>query len=576
MVLGLIILFIGTCIVFIEYDLLLHFFNTRILIGPSYLIYEFILDVGGLLFLIGIVAALTRRLLIKPERLTNSPEDFIVLVVLLYIGLSGFILEGLRLAITPVPWGAASFIGFGFSMLFQPLNLTADVGKTAYIVFWWSHLFAAIFAGLIILTRTKLRHSLLYFIGEVRPLEKWLTPFKLTEVLESKSLPTKVGAKQVQEFSWSQKINLDACTYCGRCQDVCPSFRAGKILSPKDIIQKMQSCLVDGGRFNPKDIVGNYVSEEEVWLCVTDGACVKVCPLFINPLEYLIELRRHQTMNLGKPLTRTLFNILLRENPYGLPRSERVSWMRDLKIKTLGENEEVDVLYWAGCACSYDARAQRIARAIVKILEGSGVDFAVLKNEGCCGDLARRLGDEYLFQEIALKNVEKFGKCRFNTLLVTCPHCYNAFKNDYQDFGFKVKVVSHVEFINELLEENRLKLSGDMAKTVTYHDPCYLRLYNDITAPARKVLHSIRECRLVEMKDFFCCGGGGGGSWMELPAELRPSLRRFEDAEAVNPDAIVTACPYCASMFEDAVKVKGAEGKIMVRDLAEIVAELMG
>jgi Fe-S oxidoreductase len=250
--------------------------------------------------------------------------------------------------------------------------------------------------------------------------------------------------------------------------------------------------------------------------------------------------------------------------------------MRDLKIKTLGENEEVDVLYWAGCACSYDARAQRIARAIVKILEGSGVDFAVLKNEGCCGDLARRLGDEYLFQEIALKNVEKFGKCRFNMLLVTCPHCYNAFKNDYQDFGFKVKVVSHVEFINELLEENRLKLSGDMAKTVTYHDPCYLRLYNDITAPARKVLHSIRECRLVEMKDFFCCGGGGGGSWMELPAELRPSLRRFEDAEAVNPDAIVTACPYCASMFEDAVKVKGAEGKIMVRDLAEIVAELMG
>lgn len=574
MVLGLIILFTGTCVVFLEHDLFLNFFNKRILTGLSYIIYEIVLDAGGLLFLVGVLAALVRRVFFKPERLTNRAEDFVVLIALLYVGLSGFLLEGLRLAINPVSWGSASFVGFSLSKLFQHLNLVAYEGINIYVALWWGHSFAALLVGLIILTRTKLRHSLLYFTGQPRPLESWLTPFQLTGVLDSKNLPVKVGAQQPKDFSWNQKVNLDACTNCGRCQDVCPAFRAGKTLSPKDVIQKIQRNLMGGQ--SSSEPIGHYVSEEELWACLTDGACVKACPVFINPLEYLVELRRHQTMNLGKPSSRALFNILTRENPYGLPRSGRVDWMRDLKIRTLGENEEVDVLYWVGCAASYDARLQKVARAMLKIFEAAGVNFALLKDESCCGDLARRLGDEYLFQEIALRNKEMLEKYKFKTLVVNCPHCYNVFRNDYRDFGFSVKVISHVEFIEDLLRNNRLRLnSGATARTVTYHDPCYLRLYNNLTTPGRRVLRSLARWRFVEAEKFFCCGGGGGGTWMELPSNTRPNLYRFEDIKSTNPDLIVTACPYCTSMFEDAMKVKGEE-KIVVKDLAEVTAELIG
>ncbi len=579
-VIGFIILLIGTCIIFVEHSISMKFFNERILVGASYIVFEFILDLGGLVFLIGVSAALVRRVFFKPERLTNEIGNLSVLLLLLFIGVSGFVLEGHRLVLKPVPWGIASFVGFGFSKLFQSLGLVEYLGVGSYRVLWWSHAIISILGGVIILTQTRLRHALLFFVGRYRSLKRWSTPFVLSKVLESKKFDARIGVHQAQEFSWTQKVDLDACTDCGRCQDVCPAFRAGGILSPKEVIHKVHSHLPQSGDTDniiKPDIVSHYVSDEEIELCLADGACSKACPSFINPLDYIIELRRHQVMNLGKPPGKALFNILLRDNPYGLPRSERVSWKKDLKLKILDENEKVDVLYWIGCAGSYDARAQKIAHAMVKILEAAHVNFAIIKDEGCCGDLARRMGDEYLFQEIVLRNIEKLRKYTFETLLVNCPHGYNVFRNDYRDFGFETNVTSHIEFLDSLLMENKLKLTNpDLIRTVTYHDSCFLRLYNNISDPARRVIDAIKGLQLVEMKEFFCCGGGGGGSWTELPRHLRSNLYRIEDAMAVNPDIIVTAYPYCANMLEDAVKVKGAEGKVLVKDLVEIVAEVVG
>ncbi len=568
---GLFILFLGTICVFIEYDILLKFFNTRFLTGVVYLSYEVVMDVAGLIFFLGVLAAIVRRAFVKPSRLINRKEDAVILFILLYGGLSGFIMEGIRLAIKPVPWGSASFVGYILSQMFVLTGLTYNLGCGIYPFLWLSH-GLTLSVAVVAFAFTKLKHFPLYFLGVQNPLEKWVTPFNLPLVLESKKIEVPLGVNKPSTLSWDQKINAEACVNCGRCEEACPAYRAGKILSPRNIVQKISFTLKKSLN---KELISSIINEDEIWSCTTDGACVKACPALINPLDYIVGLRRYQAMNLGKVPGSALFNILVRDNPYGLPRSERIGWRKNLDIKVLKEGEETDVLYWVGCAASYDARLQKVAQTVVKILRKAGVDFAVLKDEGCCGELARRLGDEYLFQEIMFRNIEKLKKYKFRILLTTCPHGYNIFKNDYSEFNGKFKVYSHIEFINKLLEEGKLEIKANLSKKVTYHDPCYLKLYNNLTQEPRKILMKAAGLKFVETKKFYCCGGGGGGNWFESKGEQRPNILRFRDTLEVNPDLIAVACPYCLSMFEDAAKTEGYEEKVEVKDIAEIISELL-
>ncbi len=562
-VVGLAILAVGTFLVFFEYDILMRVNpNYRILTGSIYLVYEFILDLAGGLLLVGLIMVIIRRIIFKPNRLENRVEDIIVPFLLLYGGLSGFILEGLRIATKGLQHTQSSFIGYIFSISFLNMNNIEKI----YLAIWISHALTLV-VTLPLFIYSKLRHFPLFFISPPYSVYEFKPSFNLSEVLKSKKIDFKVGLESIDALNWSQRVNIDACVNCGRCQDACPAYRANIVLSPKAIIQKLRESMVKGICNVVTDLA---LHESEIWACTTCGECVITCPIFINPLNYILESRRYLVTNLGKVPTSALFNIMVRGNPYGLPRSDRRNWMRDLNVNYAKEDEEVELILWIGCAGAYDSRAQKIAKSLVLLLNKLNVKFAVLKEEECCGELARRLGDEILFQEIAERNIETFRKYRFKQIVTLCPHCYNTFRNDYPDFNMKLNVKSHVELIYDLVVNGKIRALSPLNKIVAYHDPCYLRNYNEILIESRKILKSIPELRTVEISKHFCCGGGGGGNWIESEG-VRINVQRLEDFIRDNPDIIATACPYCVSMFEDALKLKDLEGKFEIKDLCEIV-----
>ncbi|MEM1545101.1 MAG: (Fe-S)-binding protein [Candidatus Methanomethylicia archaeon] len=564
---GLVVLAIGTFLVFFEYDILMKINpNYRILTGSIYLAYEFILDLAGLLLIIGLVMAITRRTIFKPSRLENRVEDIVVLLLLLYGGLSGFILEGLRIAAKGLQYNQLSFIGYILSIAFLNINGIAEM----YLAIWISHAIT-LAVTLPLFIYSKLRHFPLFFISPPYSVYEFKPSFSLNEVLKSKKIDFKVGLESIDALNWGQRVNIDACVNCGRCRDVCPAYRANKILSPKAVIQKLREFMAKN---ICNAITDSALHENEIWACTTCGECVVTCPIFINPLNYILESRRYLVTNLGKVPTNALFNIMVRGNPYGLPRSDRRNWMKDLNVSYAKEGEEVEVILWVGCAGAYDSRAQKIAKSLVSLLNKLNIKFAVLREEECCGELARRLGDEILFQEIVGRNIEIFRKYKFKQIVTLCPHCYNTFRNDYSDFNIKLNVKSHVELIYDLIANGRIKTFSPLNKTIVYHDPCYLRNYNGVLVEPRKIIKSIPELKIVETSKHFCCGGGGGGNWIESEG-VRINVQRLEDIAMKNPDVIATACPYCVSMFEDALKFKDLEGKFEVKDLCEIVCGVL-
>jgi Fe-S oxidoreductase/nitrate reductase gamma subunit len=567
MVAGLVALFVGTILVGLEHDLLMKV-GQRILVGDAYLAFEFALDLAGLLFVVGVLMAIVRRAFFKPDRLENRGEDVAILLLLLYGGLSGFVMEGLRLAspaFSHQPWITASFVGYAFSRALLGLSV-----EDVYPYVWASHSLAMAIA-IPLLVYSKLRHFPLFFLCPTYSLRELKAPFNLDEVLRGRKLDFKVGLESLDALSWGLRLSLDACVKCGRCQDACPAYRANKVLSPREVVRRLGGLMMAGGRGE----AGSALREEEVWSCTTCGECVVSCPIFLNPMRYIIEARRHLVTSLGRVPTSALFNIMIRGNPYGLPRSEKRSWMKGLNVDYAKEGEEVEVLLWIGCAGAYDARAQRVVKALTSLLARLNVKFAVLGEEECCGELARRLGDEVLFQEVVKRNAELFKRYSFKALVTLCPHCYNSFKNDYPEFGVRLNVKSHVELMHELAASGRIKVGRALDAVVVYHDPCYLRNYNDVSSEPRGVLRAISGLKLVEAAKHFCCGGGGGGSWIEAEG-VRMNVQRLEDLLEAKPDMIVTACPYCIGMFEDALKSKGLEGKLEVKDVCEVLASALG
>lgn len=568
---GLVMLAAGTFLVFFEYDILMRINPSyRILTGNIYLTYEFILDLAGLILIVGLVMAIIRRTILRPSRLENRFEDMVIILLLFYGCLSGFMLEGLRIAASGDLWYAqSSFIGYIFSKVFLNLNCIKEI----YVALWLSHALTLV-VTLPLFTYSKLRHFPLFFTSPLYNVYELKAPFNLDEVLKSRKIDFKVGLKSIDALSFGQRINLDACVSCGRCQDACPAYRANKILSPKTIVQKLKkSILESSGSCNV--IVGPVLFESEIWACTTCGGCVAACPIFINPLNYILESRRHLVTNLGKIPTNALFNIMIRYNPYGLPRSDRKNWMRDVNVNYAKEDEEVDVLLWIGCAGAYDSRAQKIAKSLVSLLNKVNIKFAVLKEEECCGELARRLGDEVLFQEVVRRNAEILKKYKFEQIVTLCPHCYNTFKNDYPEFNVRFNVKSHIELIDELIMSGKIKIESPINKAVVYHDPCYLKNYNGVFNQPRRILKSIPGLKIIEVGKHFCCGGGGGGNWIESEG-VRINVQRLEDIIKESPNTVVTACPYCISMFEDALKFKDLEDRFEVKDVCELISGVLG
>jgi len=400
--------------------------------------------------------------------------------------------------------------------------------------------------------------------GALRPIEN---------IEEAESL----GVSTFEEFSWKRRLDFDACVECGRCQAACPAYLAGTALSPKSIIVKLKRHM--HGEL-PGPIHGQLIKPDELWACTTCMACVQECPAFIDIVDTIVDLRRYLALSEGAlPSTApmALQNIQRAGNPWGLPAAERLAWAAGLAVPVLEPGREVEYLYWVGCSASYDKRNQAIARAVVRVLTAAGVSFAVLQEERCHAEVARRLGEEYLYQTVARENIEALKRYRFQKVVTHCPHCFNTLKNEFPQFGGAWEVLHHAQLIEQLLAAGRLTPKKALPATVAFHDSCYLGRYNGITEAPRNVARAVPGLRLVELprnRDRgLCCGGGGGHMWMEVKSEKKVNLLRVEEALAARVDVVATGCPFCLAMVDLGRKVKEAEETLHVKDVAELVAD---
>jgi Fe-S oxidoreductase len=579
-------------------------------LGFLYMPYNLLVDLISLGVLVALTIGLFRRYVIKPLRLESDDPgakvDATIIICLIYVLIVFmFLLRGAEMNVAsyeghptidpsffaPVSYLVAMILG-------GPVQSDVQLGQQMVFsaLFWWIHNLI-ILTFLIYIPFSKHLHLLgaipnIFFRSFGRKGE--LTKMNLEdETVES------YGVSKIEEFTWKQLLDEYACTECGRCQENCPAFLTDKALSPSRMIHHLKLHLKAKGAAmisgKPEEeltekqkealeeaLIGGVMKEEAIWDCTTCRNCQENCPVFIEHIQKMVDMRRYLVLTESRfpAEAQSVFrNMETNYNPWSMGYSTRGDWAKDLEVKSLGETGETDVLFWVGCAGSFDDRAKKISESMVKIFKAAGVDFAILgPEEMCCGETARRMGNEYLAQTLMSGNVEVLGNYKFKRIVTTCPHCFNTLKDEYPQFGGNYNVIHHTQFIAELLAAGRLPtpkaLNGN--GVLTYHDSCYLGRYHDIYEEPRRAFQTVPGARIVEMDRHhgksFCCGAGGGRMWLEETVGTRINEKRAEAALQTGAQTIGTACPYCLTMFEDGVKAKGAEEKVKVVDLAELIA----
>ncbi|MBI4236480.1 MAG: 4Fe-4S dicluster domain-containing protein [Chloroflexi bacterium] len=581
-------------------------------IGNWYLYSSLAWDLGGVMALVGLVMAVFRRTFIKKPHSPGLLDDQVILAFAILLIFQGFAVEGARqLGQSPLgveyldhpDWAIWSPGGFAMASLFHSvLGVGPENAEGVHFFLWWYHVLTVL--GILIYaaaTFSKFSHTwvspLNWFFRTLRP-RGTLPPIPNLETRET------FGAATLTDFTWKQLLDTDACTRCGRCTDNCPANLTGKSLSPMMVIQNLKGYMSSygptlravGGNASrlPAELVkapaGEVVAEVDLWSCVTCGACMEACPVFIEHVPTIVEMRRALVMNEGRmPSTAetALRSLETRGHPFaGMSRS-RLEWTQGLDVPVVSAvaPEDVEVLYWVGCAASLEDRSMRIARAMATVLKKAGVKFAILgEEESCTGDPARRIGMEYLYQVQAQRNIETLSRYTIKKIVTTCPHCFNTIKNEYPQFGGDYEVVHHTQFLKELVASGRLKMGPAPERSfgvVTYHDPCYLGRHNSVYEPPRELakgIPGVAEVREMAMhrNRAFCCGAGGGHMWMEDgPGREKINHRRTQHAIDTGADVIGTACPFCAQMFEDGVRMKGKEETMRVLDLSEMIVQTL-
>lgn len=547
-----------------------------------YLPIRFVSDIMSLLALMAVAVALLRRIFFPPYADSRTAESFIILVAIglhmaAYFGVaSAAIVLGHERGASSMPVSSfvAQFLG-AFSS--QELD-------TFYAVSWWLH------AG-----------ALLLFLGVLIPFSKhlhivtalancFLRPVGKPTVRREEFVATNsFGAGDVTRLTWKDLFDGFACAKCGRCQNACPAAETGKPLTPFGMIQAIRmNLLANGGSIEKGEgpvvpLIGDgeaSVGEDAIWSCTTCGACMESCPVFVEHLPKLVGLRRHlveMESRFPEELLNLFENMEQRSNPWGIAPTERTKWTTTLNVQPF-EKGKTEYLYFVGCAGSFDSRQKHVTVAVATILDAAGVSWGILgKEEKCCGDSLRRLGNEYVFDRMAQENTKLFQEKGVRKIVTQCPHCYSTLKNDYRQYGLDVEVIHHSELIERLLAEGKLSLKSGMDfGTVAYHDPCYLGRHNERYDSPRKVIEAAAGALPVEMgrnrENSFCCGAGGGRMWIEEHLGSRINLNRVDEVLRKNPDMVCVACPYCMTMFEDGLKDRQA-AQTKVKDLAEIVAE---
>jgi Fe-S oxidoreductase len=551
-------------------------------------------DVFAVLVIAGVGMAVYFRKVRRDDRFKGShleEADFILLMILgimlTLIGLNAVkIAEGLNES--PTAWTPVSNLA---SNLYEPMS---DGWRSFFHgLFLWSHILL-ILGFLVYIPYSKHLHILTsffnVFLTKTKPMGK-LAPLKID--LEAMEESGTLGAATVQDLSQKQVLDTFTCTECGRCQDVCPAWNTGKPLSPKLLIMNLRDHVFEQGEAildaraegtEPETVPLNpeVVEDEVVWDCVTCGACMQECPVNIEHVDHIVDMRRNLVMGESRfpqEAGALLRNMESTKNPWGVAQSDRAEWADGLGVRILEDGRAPEYLYWVGCAASFDDRAKKIAQATARLLQRAGVPFAILgPRELCTGDPARRMGHEYLFQQLAEENVATLNGVRATKIIVNCPHCFNTIRNEYPDYGGSYEVIHHTQLLARLLDEGRLRPTAEVQALVTYHDPCYLGRHNGVYDQPRSVLDRIPGVRQVEMprhrERAFCCGAGGARMWMEEHIGKRINSERTDEAAATGADVIGVACPYCMVMLDDGAKAKG-DG-LEVKDVAQVVAESVG
>ena len=571
---GFVVLFIGTCIVALEdYGGWLlgreHLFFT----GNFYLGVSFALEVFGIFFLVGLVLALARRKAGGGFRPLNRRIDIALLWLFLVIGLSGFVTEGLRIAaagggMEEHPYERWSFVGWGLAVCLR--GVEPALLELCHLAVWLLHMVLSM-SFIALIPYCKLRH--IFFA----PLNIALREDRKAGRYEGVSLEEveetgRYGVATKADFTRRQLLSFDACTECARCQTVCPATTTGKPLSPMKVVLD-----IAGAEASADSLHGEEISPDVLWACTSCGACVEECPVYIDQLGAIVDLRRHLVAEgeIRGSAQGALRSVGAAGNPWGMPREERASWSEGLDVPTIEEEPSPEVLFWIGCAGSYDRRSRKVTEAMVRILKAAGVRFAILgKSECCTGDPARRMGDEFTYTELAGTNIETLSAASFERILTTCPHCFNAIANEYPDLGGDYEVVHHSEFIEELISTGRLELDEVAPIRGTLHDPCYLARQNDVVEAPRSALRSA-GLEVVEPeqsgKEGFCCGAGGGRMWMEEDTGERINSERWRQLQETEPETVAVGCPFCMTMMTDARD--SVDSPVEVKDIAELVAE---
>jgi len=561
---------------------------------------SFIWDMGGLMMVVGLVMAVYRRSVMRPERLNTLIEDRWILSLISLLVISGFMVEGLRIAATSpaTPW--AEPIGNLFAILYSGAGMSTNGMEVTHFVLYWTHV--GIWSGILVygaVRFSKLSHMFLApanaLLRSDRPLGA-LRPMGDMETLLDEG--SALGARDLTDFTWKQLLDFDSCTNCGRCQDQCPAWASGKPLSPRKIIQDLRSYAAVRGPVvfeaqkngepipEPEPLAVDWVSREAAWSCTTCRACMEACPVFIEHIDSIVDMRRYMTMeenDVPETAMTALQNIEQRGHPWrGTPFS-RTDWTEDLEVPLMAELEDpkdIEVLFWVGCTGALEVRSQAIPRSLVSVFKAAGVKYAILgSEETCTGDPARRMGNEFLFQMVAQQNIETLNGYDIKKIVTICPHCFNTLKNEYPQLEGDYEVVHYTEFVNELIETGRLKPIKTLNVTVAYHDSCYLGRHNRVFDEPRQIAESIPGLKVVEMdrrrERGFCCGAGGGRMWMEEPGTKVNHIRteHFIDTEA---DVVGVSCPFCLQMFTEGIGAKGQGDTKQAKDLLELLAESIG
>ncbi|MBS4200727.1 4Fe-4S dicluster domain-containing protein [Bacillus sp. FJAT-49732] len=593
--------------------------SSHLPLGPLYPGFKFFQELVTLLILIAVVWAFYRRYI---EKLARLKRGFYPSLVLIFIG-------GLMLSV---------LFGNGMSLIWQEESLTWTepvasaiaslfgwmspiAAAVVFYIFWWVHLFLLL-AFLVYVPQSKHAHLI------AGPANVYLEPLdsgkKLAPIDFEDEKQESFGVGKINEFTDLQLVDLYACVECGRCTNMCPASGTGKMLSPMDIMTKLRDHLTNygaavtqkqpwvptfafGGTVGNKiakaakgqgaeetaatlnyepSMIGEIITEEELWACTTCRNCEDQCPVMNKHVSHIIDMRRYLVLTEGKmnpDAQRAMQNIERQGNPWGLNRKEKENWREaheDVFVPTIKElkkaGEDFEYLFWVGSMGAFDNRSQKIALSFAKLLNEAGVTFAILGNkEKNSGDTPRRLGNEFLFQELATANIAEFEKNDVKKIVTIDPHAYNIFKNEYPDFGFKAEVYHHTELLDQLVKEGRLHPRYAVKETITFHDSCYLGRYNDVYDPPREILKSIPGVTLVEIKrnreNAMCCGAGGGLMWMEEDIGQRVNVARTEQALALNPSIISSGCPYCLTMLSDGTKAKEVEDTVKTYDVAELL-----